>query len=235
VSLVIDNCTVELVRTVPLPACFSQQLPVVNGTLLIPAVDCFGPLDWVLVVYDIEPGKKKSPFFIMAGNSDNLRVLHLMHRECMAREDEGACWREVEDNWSIMLGNESKNYEITAITLFRNDERERLFLQEVEALAEKPRTSSADSAGDSDVDPLKRQVMRRLQAPMHAYALYLRLACSLLMCHRSWATSRSSPRSSACFLLLRTKASTSLWHGGASRRSHITAQLSTVSGHSRRT
>lgn len=169
----------------PLPACFSQQLPVVSGTLLIPAVDCFGPLDWVLVVYDIEPGKKKSPFFIMAGNSDNLQVLHLMHHECMAHEDEGACWREVEDNWSIMLGNESKNYEITAITLFRNDERERLFLQEVEALAEKPHTSSADSAGDSDVDPMKRQVMRRLQAPVDAYALYLILACSLLMRYRS--------------------------------------------------
>jgi hypothetical protein len=45
-----------------------------------------------------------------------------------------ACWRDVEDNWAIMLGNEFRNYEITGITLFRCEERERLFLDEVNYL-----------------------------------------------------------------------------------------------------
>ena len=66
----------------------------------------------------------------------------------------------MEDNWSIMLGNEAKNYEITAVTLFRNEERERMFVKEVQGLAEGVRHATVDErAGDSSDLPLKRQVM----------------------------------------------------------------------------
>ena len=153
ISCVVDDHTVELTRAEPLPASSSQQLPVVSGSVLLPQVASFGPLDWVLVMY-MEKG-----FAIMAGKSDGLQVLSLTHGRCVAHEDEAACWREVDDNWSIMLGEDSKHYEITGVTLFRNVERERMFLQEVDAMAcGATDVSVEDGAAMYEDSPLKRQV-----------------------------------------------------------------------------
>jgi hypothetical protein len=163
ISRVIDDHKVELTRAHPLPACFSQQLPIVRGTLLLPAVASFGPLDWVLVVFQIEKGKNRPLFSIMAGNSERFQVMSLTHERCVARPDEAACWREVEDNWNIMLGNDSKNYEITGVTLFRNAERERMFVEELVQLeAQACALRGVSSRCDTEQlasDPLKQQVI----------------------------------------------------------------------------
>ncbi len=89
-------------------------------------------------------------------------MLPLTHERCSTHQDEAACWREVEDNWSTMLGNESKHYEITAVTLFRNVEREELFLREVEALSCVARDTAVYDGGagvKSEDAHMKRQVM----------------------------------------------------------------------------
>ena len=155
----IDNRTVELVRKQPLPAAFSQLLPADAGIVLLPEVQHFSPLDWVLVVFNMDASKRKAEFAIMAGKSDSMQVLPLTHDGCATSKDQAACWREVEDNWSIMLGSEAKNYEITGVTLFRNVGRESMFVQEVEGLAGGARHATIDEdVGASSNLPLKRQV-----------------------------------------------------------------------------
>ncbi len=100
----------------------------------------------------------------MAGNSERFQVLPLTHDVCIAHPDEAACWREVEDNWNIVLGNDSKNYEITGVTLFRNIERERMFVEELDALATASRDASligsSNDANPLEIDALKQQVAR---------------------------------------------------------------------------
>jgi hypothetical protein len=116
-----------------------------------------------LVIYKSEKGHSRPAFSIFAGNSECLQVLPLTHERCNTHQDEAACWREVEDNWNIMLGKESKHYEITAVTLFRNVEREELFLREVEALSCVARDTVVYDGGagvKSEDAHIKRQVTR---------------------------------------------------------------------------
>jgi hypothetical protein len=109
-------------------------LPLAAGVAIMPVYASFTPLDNVLVVYKrVDATDRKAPFDVFPGSYNDLRILRLVPGDC-ARSAEAACWRDVEDNWAIMLGNEFCNYEITAITLFRCEERERLFMRELSYL-----------------------------------------------------------------------------------------------------
>jgi GTPase SAR1 family protein len=98
------------------------------GASIEPMLESFSVLDQVSVVL-----KQRPPFTVFPGVSNEVDILQLRPGDCN-RSDEAACWRDVEDNWAIMLGHEFQNYEITGMTLFRCEERERLFLKEVEHL-----------------------------------------------------------------------------------------------------
>jgi hypothetical protein len=109
-------------------------LPLAAGGAIMPVRASFTPLDNVLVVYKrVDAADRKAPYDVFPGSSNDLRILRLVPGDC-ARSAEAACWRDVEDNWAIMLGNEFCNYEITAMTLFRCEERERLFMRELSYL-----------------------------------------------------------------------------------------------------
>ena len=93
-------------------------LPLAAGVAIMPVRASFTPLDNVLVVYKrVDATDRKAPYDVFPGPSNDLRILRLVPGDC-ARSAEAARWRDVEDNWAVMLGNEFCNYEITAITLF---------------------------------------------------------------------------------------------------------------------
>jgi GTPase SAR1 family protein len=126
VSFVKSNKILTLTRDPPSGA----QLPLAlaRGASIAPMLESFSVSDHVSVVLNQKP-----PFALFAGVTNDVFTLQLEPSDC-SRSNEAACWREVEDNWAIMLGHEFQNYEITGMTLFRCDERERLFLEEVKQL-----------------------------------------------------------------------------------------------------
>ena len=111
----------------------AAQLPLAANVSIMPVRARFTPLDNVLVVYK-RPNAANKKFDVFPGPSNGLSVLRLFPIDCSRSTQAAECWRDVEDNWAIMLGNEFRNYEITGITLFRCEERERLFLDEVNHL-----------------------------------------------------------------------------------------------------
>ena len=121
-----------LILTRKQPGC-AAQLPLAANVSIMPVRARFTPLDNVLVVYK-RPNAAKKKFDVFPGPSNGLSVLRLFPSDCSRSAQAAKCWRDVEDNWAIMLGNEFRNYEITSVTLFRCEERERLFLDEVNHL-----------------------------------------------------------------------------------------------------
>jgi hypothetical protein len=140
---------------------------------------------------------------MLAGASERLQVLPLTHDRCNTHEDEAACWREVEEDWGIMLGGEGKHYEISAVTLLRNAERDRMFLREVEAL--KRDAGAADGAAAAEVAALKRQVALRPQRVTCDVCNSSNFEHDVSISRRSWGTSRNSRKSSAFCRQPRTK------------------------------
>jgi hypothetical protein len=112
----------------------AAPLPLASNVSIMPVCASFTPLHNVLVVYKRPADTTRAPFDVFPGSSNRLRILRLASSDCSRSALAAACWRDVEDNWAIMLGNEFRNYEITGITLFRCEERERLFLDEVNYL-----------------------------------------------------------------------------------------------------
>jgi hypothetical protein len=112
----------------------SSHLPLSADLSFMPVRASFSPKDDVLVVYKRpDATQRRPPFEVFPGSSNRLRIARLLPSDC-CRVAEAAHWRDVEDNWAIMLGNEFYNYEITRITLFRCEERERLFMDELDHL-----------------------------------------------------------------------------------------------------
>jgi hypothetical protein len=112
----------------------SSHLPLSADVSFVPVRASFTPKDDVLVVYKRpDATQRRPPFEVFPGSSNHLRIARLLPSDC-CRVAEAAYWRDVEDNWAIMLGNEFYNYEITRITLFRCEERERLFMDELNHL-----------------------------------------------------------------------------------------------------
>jgi GTPase SAR1 family protein len=130
VSEVINDDQLVLARVDPAGA---AALPLAPDVTIMPMCSSFSAIDNVLVVYKRINPDGTAPFALFPGETNALHILRLQPSDCSG-SNEAACWREVEDNWAIMLGHEFQNYEITGMTLFRCEEREKLFLQEVEQL-----------------------------------------------------------------------------------------------------
>jgi len=144
-----DKCNVEglrcLVRDINGDCSFvlervdsSSSLPLpLAGVCIMPTRTSFRATDNVLVVYKrAKPDDRRPPFDLYPGapaEQCQYSIARLQPNDCN-RAAEAAVWRDVEDNWAMMLGSEFQNYEITGITLFRCEGRERLFLSEVEQL-----------------------------------------------------------------------------------------------------
>jgi serine/threonine protein kinase len=132
VANVIDDDHIFLERRHPQGA---APLPLRADVRIIPMCASFTPLDNVIVMYQ-GSGTSTFPrpkFDLFPGSSNNFEIFRLVSSDC-SRATEAACWRDVEDNWVSILGNDSCNFEITGMTLFRCRERERLFLEEVNHL-----------------------------------------------------------------------------------------------------
>jgi hypothetical protein len=95
-----------------------------------PSLSSFSSLDHVLVIFEKLPDIDKStPFKVFAGCRNNLRLCRLTPASCSTSIHAACCWSDLQDYFAIAMGPEFQNYEITALTLFRNDNRARAFLQ----------------------------------------------------------------------------------------------------------
>ena len=122
----------ELVLARMQASCDDAHLPLAADVCIMPIRAFFTATDNVLVVHK-NAGNRRAGFDVFPGASNPLRIVRLVPSDC-SRSAEAACWRDIEDNWAVTLGNQFENYEITGMTLFRCEERERLFLNEVKSL-----------------------------------------------------------------------------------------------------
>ncbi len=161
VSEVIDNDKLVLER-VQSPT--AVPLPLAADVCIMPILESFTVLDYVLVVYRrTKETDRRAPFDLFPGATNLLRIARLTPGDCNGGT-EAICWRDIEDNWAIMLGTEFQNYEITGMTLFRCEERERLFLAEVERLEiAAPHRPPADFSCSFDVDARQKAERAALQ------------------------------------------------------------------------
>ena len=146
----------------------SKALPLRAGVTLIPLRTSFTPLDNVLVVYKrLLPTDRRAKFAVFPGVVGSLKIARMAPKDSISNAACAVYWREVEDNWAIMLGSEFQNYELTRVTLFHNAEREQLFLTEVQRLKDAasqrpPPDFASDSSGKDRADiniDLQKQIM----------------------------------------------------------------------------
>jgi hypothetical protein len=162
VADVVNDDELVLARLQPPP---TALLPLAADVCLMPVQQSFTASDNVLVVYKrATPSDKRAPFDVFPGTLNPLRVARLVPSDC-SRSAEAACWRDVEDNWAIMLGNEFRNYEITGMTMFQCEERERLFLAQVKQLEsiaqQRPRPDFSCSIDVSDAQKTERTTLQQ--------------------------------------------------------------------------
>ena len=106
-----------------------------------PSFGSFSCFDNVLVVFQRSADDKSPQFLQFAGNRNNLRLCRLTAATRGSSRDAAECWSELQDYFAIVMGPEFENYELTALTLFRNDERARAFVQQMTGMQERRRES----------------------------------------------------------------------------------------------
>jgi hypothetical protein len=102
----------------------------------------FSCSDNVLVIFEKSATDKKNEFILFAGSRSNLRMCRLTAADRGSSRDAAECWCELQDYFAIVMGPEFQNYEITALTLFRNDERARAFVQHMSDMQLRRREAS---------------------------------------------------------------------------------------------
>ena len=90
-----------------------------------PSLSSFSCSDNVLVMFEKGDGDKKNEFKVFAGSKNKLLLCRLTPHTCSASIHAACCWSELQDYFAIVMGPEFQNYEMTALTLFRNDQRSR--------------------------------------------------------------------------------------------------------------
>lgn len=111
-----------------------------------PSRESFSSLDNVLVVFERGPDDKPHkppPFILFAGSRNNLRLCRLTSNNCSSNITAACCWSELQDHFEVVMGPEFQNYEITALTLYRNDERAHKFLRHMNSLKQRQRGTGA--------------------------------------------------------------------------------------------
>ena len=104
-----------------------------------PSLSSFSCCDNVLVIFEKCGDDKKNAFKVFAGSRNNLRLCRLTPSTCSASIHAACCWSELQDYFAIVMGPEFQNYEMTALTLFRNDQRSRAFVQEMRGMQQRRR------------------------------------------------------------------------------------------------
>jgi hypothetical protein len=99
-----------------------------------PSFESFCCLDNVLVIFEKSDDDRKNQFVIFSGKRHDLRMCRLTPAYCNINTQAARCWSELQDYFAVVMGHEFLNYEITALTLFRNDERARAFVQQMDIL-----------------------------------------------------------------------------------------------------
>ena len=103
------------------------------------SLSSFSCSDNVLVIFEKSVEDKNNVFKVFAGARKNLRLCRLTPSTCSTSIHAACCWSELQDYFAIVMGPEFQNYEITALTLFRNDERARAFMQEMRGMQQRRR------------------------------------------------------------------------------------------------
>jgi hypothetical protein len=96
-----------------------------------PSMDSFSCMDNVLVIFEKFPWEKKHKFVLFPGKRHDLHLCRLTPAYCSINTQAACCWSELQDYFAIVMGPEFQNYEITALTVFRNDDRALAFMQQM--------------------------------------------------------------------------------------------------------
>jgi hypothetical protein len=93
--------------------------------------DSFSFLDNVLVVFEKFASERRHQFVVFPGKRHDLLLCRLTPAYCSTNSHAACCWSELQDYFAIVMGPEFQNYEITALTVFRNDDRALAFMQQM--------------------------------------------------------------------------------------------------------
>ncbi len=99
-----------------------------------PSTKSFCCLDNVLVIFEKSDDDKKNHFVLFPGKRHDLRMCRLTPAYCNINTQAARCWSELQDYFAVVMGPEFLNYEITALTVFRNDDRAHAFVQQMDRL-----------------------------------------------------------------------------------------------------
>jgi hypothetical protein len=96
-----------------------------------PSLSGFSCLDNVLVIFEKAGNDKRNEFRLFYGSKNNLRICRLTPSSCNMSLDAAVCWSQLQDQLTIGLGDSFEYFEMTALQLYRNDERARAFVQQM--------------------------------------------------------------------------------------------------------
>ena len=113
------------------------------GDELSATLGSFSCTDNVLVILEKHSGESRSPYILFPGKRNDLHVCRLTPVACNASADAACCWSQLQDYFAVVMGPEFQNYEITALTLFRNEERARAFMRQAVGMKERRRGAVA--------------------------------------------------------------------------------------------
>jgi hypothetical protein len=99
-----------------------------------PSMSSFSCMDNVLVIFEKFASEKKPQFVLFPGKRHDLHLCRLTPAYCSISTQAACCWSELQDYFAIVMGPEFQNYEITALTVFRNDDRAHAFVQQMHTI-----------------------------------------------------------------------------------------------------
>jgi hypothetical protein len=99
-----------------------------------PSMNSFSCMDNVLVIFEKFASEKKPQFVLFPGKRHDLHLCRLTPAYCSINTQAACCWSELQDYFAIVMGPEFQNYEITALTVFRNDDRAHAFVQQMHSM-----------------------------------------------------------------------------------------------------
>jgi len=106
-----------------------------------PTLPRFCAHDNVLVVFG--PLQPRTKFLVFPGSSVSLQLCRLTPALCQSDLTAACCWSELQDQFAVVMGLEFDMYEITALTLMRNDSRADCFSANLQELEQRARSLPA--------------------------------------------------------------------------------------------
>jgi hypothetical protein len=144
---------------IPLPGCC------LTACIELPYFDPFQKN--ILVIFDPSPTMRNPSFRIFqSGKFEDFQMFRMLPEDCIDDSGLSAIWSKIEDNWSMMLGQQQQHYEISDIVLFQNPHREQLFKSEVSDLLERASSRVCHEFCSPDNENKKRRqhaVLKRFE------------------------------------------------------------------------